>query len=361
MKKFLFLISVGLITMFATACSDDREKLYILNWGEYIDEDLLYEFEDEHNVKIVYEVVDTNEAMETKVKSTGANYDILVPSDYMIEKLAQENWLLELNKDNIPNLSHIDEDLLDLEFDKDNKYSVPYFWGTLGIMYNTNDVSESDFANYDNEWDILFDTKYKNKVAMYDSVRDSYAAALKSLGYSINETDKEKVREATAKLKEQKSAGVASKYGSDDIPNDIQTGLVSLGIVYSGHYVDLYFQLEEAGETNNTAYYTPEVGTNLWYDAMVIPKTSGNQELAEKFINFMSSPEASKKNTEYIGYATCNKTVYDELYKDENNHDWLKDPSYTPSETIIAKSEIFTDLGTELNRFYDDEWASVKS
>lgn len=353
MKKVLFMLLVTLSVITLVGCSG-KEKLYVLNWGEYIDMSLIDKFEKEFDVKVKYDVSESNELMYQRIKAGATKYDIVIPSDYMIEKLINEEMLLEINFNNVPNYKHIDDRFKNLDYDPNNKYSVPYFWGTLGIMYNTDQVTEEVKS-----WDILFDEKYNKNIYMYDSLRDSFAVALKKLGYSLNETDESKLNQAKQLLMDQKSLIYA--YGTDIIKDSIINGSVALGVVYNGDYLDKVYELEEEGTDVNIGYAVPEEGSNLWFDAMVIPNTSQNKDLAEKFINFMSDPENAITNTEYVGYSTVNKTAYDTLMEDDENIEWLTDPAYYPSQEVIDKSEVFKDLGSAGNELYERLWSEIKS
>lgn len=334
------------LTLFAalfllSACGEKKETLNVFNWGDYIAPEVLEMFEEETGIKVNYETFDSNEAMYAKYKSGGIDYDVLVPSDYMIEKMISEDELLPLNYDNIPNATYLDENFKNIAFDPTNTYSMPYMWGTVGIVYNTDKIDvEVD------SWDILWDEQYKGQILMQNSVRDAFAVALKKLGYSLNATDEGQLREAMALLKEQKD--LVQAYVIDQVKDKMIGGEASLAVIYSGEYAII------AEDNPQMSYVVPKEGSNLWTDAFVIPKSSKNKEAAEKFINFMSSPEISFLNADYIGYATPN-TGARELLDEEI----LNDPAMYPTQAIIDNCEVFVDLGPTVTQLYNDLWNEV--
>ena len=240
--------------------SKSNEVLNIYNVGDYIDEDLITKFEDETGIKVVYETYDTNEAMYQKLKSGSSNYDLIFPSDYMVEKLKEEDMLNEINYSNIPNYEkNMMDNFKTTEYDKNNKYSIPYLWGTFGIVYNKTKVDEKDLQN----WDILWNKKYEGQIQMLDSVRDTMGIALMKLGYSINTEDKKEIEEAKNLLIEQ--LPLIQAYVNDDGKDRLMAGDAAMGIYYSG---DASVMMEE---NPDLGYYIPETGTNQWIDAMCIP------------------------------------------------------------------------------------------
>ena len=272
MKKFVAILVMGVmllsVCLFA-GCSSDENVLHIYNWGDYMDESIIAEFEAEYNCRVEIKYFTENEAMYADVKNSDINYDLLFPSDYMIEKMIKEDMLLELDHSKIPNMANLDETYLDASYDPGNKYSIPYMWGTVGILYNTEKVDEEITS-----WDVLFDEKYKGEVYMLDSVRDSLGVALLELGYSMNERDEAKVEEAKQLLIDQKAKGIVRAYDVDNIKRDMASGIGTLGVVYSGDAV------VAMDDSDSLAYALPENGTNIWYDAVVIPKNSENPDLA---------------------------------------------------------------------------------
>ncbi|MFA5524247.1 MAG: spermidine/putrescine ABC transporter substrate-binding protein [Tissierellales bacterium] len=341
--KVLSLIMVLTMVLVTVGCGkDDRIVLNVYNWGDYIDESVIEEFENEFNIRVNYEDFATNEEMYVKIKSGGTNYDVAFPSDYMIEKMIREDLLLKLDMNNIPNYENIDDIFRNLEFDPNNEYSVPYMWGTVGILYNEKMVNEPV-----DSWDILWDSKYKGQIVMLDSQRDSIAVALKKLGYSMNTRNISELEEAKAELIKQKPLLLA--YVGDEVKDMMIGEEAALAVVWSG---DAVYMMEE---NEDLRYVVPKEGSNFWFDNMVIPNTSKNKEEAELFINFMSRPEIALKNTEYIGYSTTNAETMKLLDEEIINNE----VAY-PSDEILDRCEVFLDLG-EFIKEYDKIWTDVKS
>lgn len=344
MKKLMCVcLAVLLILGCLGGCSQGKEKLYVYNWGVYIDPDVLDEFEEENDCTVVYENYKSNEEMYLKLKNSNANYDVIFPSDYMIEKLIKEDMLHALNYENIPNFENIDPFTLNQSFDKDNTYSVPYFYGTVGILYNKTMVKETV-----DSWEILFDENYKGEILMYDSQRDSLGVALKSLGYSMNTKNEEEINEATQKLIAQKPLVLA--YVDDQVIDMMIGNEAALAVVYSGDAIYAMTQNPDLG------YAVPKEGSNLWFDNMAIPASSQNPELAEKFINFMCRPEIAAKNTREVGYTTSNVAAR-ELVQDE---EFAQYEAYTITKETMDNCEIFHDPGEFLS-VYADAWEKVKT
>ncbi|HPF53519.1 MAG TPA: spermidine/putrescine ABC transporter substrate-binding protein [Clostridia bacterium] len=338
MKKLtavlLIVIMAGIACL--SACSGSKPTLNVLNWGDYIDPELIEEFEAEYGVKVKYTTMTSNEEMLIKLRASDCVYDLCFPSDYIIEKLIAEDLLYELNYDNIPNAANTDANILAITdaFDPGNKYSVPYMWGTVGILYNTtmvDDVVDS--------WDILWNEKYAGKVLMYDSVRDTIGLSLIRLGYDINTRSEAEVYEAADELVRQK-ANVAMAYGTDDNKEVMINNRAAMTVIYSG---DALYCIQE---NPDLAYVVPSEGSNVWFDNMIIPKTSENTELAEKFINYLCDAEVAKRNTEYIYYSTPNAAAMALL-----SPDFTDDPAYNPTEDILARCTVFHDLGDFISVF----------
>jgi spermidine/putrescine transport system substrate-binding protein len=345
LRKISVLITIGaIISTLLTGCggTDPKTVLNVYNVGDYIDEDLIKVFEEKTGIDVQYETYDTNEMMYQKVKSGSTNYDLVFPSDYMVEKMKNEGLLQKIDFNNIPNMKYIDKGFLNPIYDRTNEYSVPYMWGTFGILYNKKMVKDTV-----DSWDILWNPKYKGNIMMFDSVRDSMGIALKKLGYSMNTTNPKEINEAMKELIKQKDLVLA--YVNDEGKDRLLGEEVAMGITYSGDAVNLIKQ------NPNLAYAIPKEGTNKWVDAMAIPKTAQNKKEAEMFINFLLDPEIAKINTEYIGYSTPNTGALELLDKDITN-----DPVAYSSKAVLDKTETFIDLSKDL-RLYDEAWIQIKS
>lgn len=343
MKKWMSLLLMALmVTAVFTGCSDgDKEVLYVYNWGDYIDEDVLDIFEEETGIRVVYETYATNEEMYTKISRGGTHYDIAIPSEYMIEKMIRENLLEPVDLSKITNYGYIKDSFKNLSFDPNNQYSVPYFWGTVGIIYNTELID-----GVIDSWDVLWDPQYAGLFTMMDSQRDSIMVALKKLGYSMNTHDLSELQEAQALLIEQKPLVLA--YAGDNVKDMLISGEAAMAVVWSGEasaVIQEYPQFE---------YILPKEGSNLWYDNIVIPKGSKNIENAHKFIDFLCRPDIAFMNADYVGYSTVNSEVMEMLDAE------LKDTTYAyPKQEWIENFEIFNDPGDFIKE-YDRIWTEVK-
>ena len=341
-KRLLILLAMGLLAFgLLTGCgNEDQPMVYVYNWGDYIDEDVLDLFTEETGIEVRYEQYDTNEDMYVKVKAGGNAYDVLIPSDYMIEKMIKEDLLFELNYDNIPNAEQTDPKFLNLAYDPDNLYSIPYMWGTLGIVYDATVVTDPV-----DSWDILWNEKYAKNIIMLDSPRDTIGVALKALGYSMNSTNEQELQAAKEKLQEQRPLVLA--YLVDQTKEKMMSGEAALAITWAG---DALTMMEE---NENLRYAVPKEGSNYFFDAMVIPKTAKNKENAEAFINFMCKPEIAVKNAEYIRYSTPNMGAYDLLPEEIKN-----DGVGYPADEILEKCEVFLDPGDAIT-LYDSVWTEL--
>lgn len=345
LRRITILIAIGLmVSTMITGCggTDSKKVLNVYNVGDYIDEDIITLFEEETGVRVQYETYDTNEMMYQKVKSGSTHYDLIFPSDYMVEKMKSEELIQKIDFKNIPNMKYIDKSFLNPIYDKANEYSVPYMWGTFGILYNKTMIKEPV-----DSWDILWDPKYKGNIMMFDSVRDTMGISLKRLGYSMNTTNPKEINEAMNELMRQKDLVLA--YVNDEGKDRLLGGEVAMGIIYSGDAVTLM------EENPNLDYAIPKEGTNKWVDAMTIPKSAQNKKEAEMFINFLLDPEIAKMNAEYIGYSIPNVGALELL-----DEDVIKNPVAYPSKEVLDKTEIFIDLGDKL-RLYDEAWIKLKS
>ena len=322
------------------------EKLVVYNWGEYIDPEVLTMFEEETGIDIVYEEFETNEILYPKISSGAIAYDVICPSDYMIQRMIENDLLSEINFDNIPNLKNIGKQYLEQsrQFDSENKYSVPYCWGTVGILYNKMMVDEPV-----DSWSILWDPKYKDNILMQDSVRDAFGVTLKYLGYSLNSIDLDELTEAKNLLIEQKP--LVQAYVIDQVRDKMIGNEAALGVIYSGEAI--YTQKENP----NLEYVIPKEGSNIWIDSWVIPKNAEHKENAEKFINFLCRPDIALMNFEYITYSTPNEAAR-ELIEDESiRNSEIAFPDLSKYDNL----ETFQYLGTEADQVYGDLWNKVKS
>lgn len=304
MKKFwISLVVILLLVGCSSASNSETQTLKVYNWGEYIDESVITDFENEFNAKVVYETFESNESMYTKLQA-GGSYDILVPSDYMIQRLIEEDFLQEIDLTKIPNTDGLMPETLNKKYDPEMKYSVPYFWGDFGIVYNKTVVDKNDVES--EGWDVLKNTKYKDALYMYDSERDSFTPALISLGYSLNTEDEAQLNEAAEWLKEVNNT-MNPVYAGDDVIDQMINESKDIALMYSG---DAAYVMTE---NENLDYYVPVEGSNIWQDAMVIPKNAENPELAHDFMEFILRPEVAAKITEYVGYRTVVQEVYDDM------------------------------------------------
>jgi spermidine/putrescine transport system substrate-binding protein len=335
------ILALAALLAFA-GCSESQITLNVYNWGDYIDETVLADFEKETDLKVNYETFATNEDMYIKVKQGGTKYDVIIPSDYMIARLIKEDLLEKIAVEKIPTYKNIGERYLDLKFDPTNEYSVPYMWGTFGILYNTKMVDEPVES-----WAVMWNPKYEKQILMMDSVRDSLAVAFLLLGYSINTTNTAELEKAAELLAAQKPLVLA--YVGDNGKDMMVAEEAALAMSWSGDAVAVREQ------NPDLEYVIPKEGTNLWVDSMVIPKNSEHKKEALLFIDFMNRPEIAKKNAEYIGYATPNTAAY-ELLDEETR----SDPAAYPPDEALASWEVFVDIGAA-NADYNRVWTEIKS
>ncbi len=342
-KTVLTILGLVVLSLALTGCGKEQPVLYVYNWGDYIDESILEEFEKETGIKVVYDTFSTNEDMYVKIKSGGSNYDVIFPSDYMVTRMINEGMLLEIDLEKIPNHVHIDPKLMGADYDPKNEYTLPYMWGTLGILYNTTMVEEGEVES----WDVLWDAKYAKNILMLDSQRDSIGAALLKLGYSINTKDPRELAEAAELLKQQKPLVLA--YVVDEGKDKMVAGEAALALTWSGE------AMYAIAENPDLSYAIPKEGTNLWFDVMAIPKGAKNVEAAHKFMDFLNRPEIALRNAEYTGYSTPNLAAWEMLPEEVRN-----DPRAYPSEEVLANTEVFVSLGETLKE-YDRIWTEVKA
>ena len=293
----LLLLSICVIiigTSFVGCNKNYSEEISFFNYGENIDEETIKEFEKTYGIKVNVETFDDMETMYQKISNSGVTYDVVLVSDALMPRMIKSNLVQPLNKDNIPNISQMDEEYLNLEIDPGNKYSVPYMFGTVGLIYNKDVVKEEV-----DSWDILWNEKYKNQIFMFNTYRDTIGAALKKLGYSLNSENKDEIEEAKNLLLSQKKLGTI--YGSDYGTESIASGETVVNMIWSGEGLNLQ------DEYDNLEYVVPKEGANFWIDSLCIPKSAKNVEGAEKFINFVSDKENALRIADEIGYTTPNK------------------------------------------------------
>ncbi|MFS0590293.1 ABC transporter substrate-binding protein [Cytobacillus horneckiae] len=343
----VFVVSFGLLYIVnrlntAQGYTGDN-TLTVYNWGDYIDMDILDQFEEETGIKVIYETFDSNEAMLTKIQQGGTSYDIAVPSEYAIEKMEEEDLLLPIDHEKIPNLQYIDSRFLDLSFDENNKYSIPYFWGTVGILYNPDEVGNISFS----EWDDLWDPSLKNDILLVDGAREVIGFSLNSMNYSLNETNKARLVEAKEKL-DLLTPNIKAIVG-DEIRLLMQNEEAAVAVLWSGIAQDAIW------ENDKLEYVVPEQGSNLWFDNMVIPKTSKNPEAAHQFINFMLDPEIAAQNADYVGYSTPNREALKHL-----DEETVNDERFYPDEETTDNLEVYENLGKRMLAFYNDLFLEFK-
>lgn len=344
-KKISSLLLCGTMILSLSACTNNTtniSELNVYNWGDYIDEAVLTKFTEETGIKVNYETFATNEDMYTKVSKGSTNYDLAFPSDYMIEKMIDNDIIQKINFENIPNYKNIDERFKNLEYDANNEYSVPYMWGTVGIVYNKTMVDDTV-----DSWDILWNEKYKNDIFMLDSQRDSIGITLKKLGYSLNTRHISELEAARDELKKQKPLVLA--YVGDNVKDSMISGEAALSVMWSGDAI--YCQ----SQNPDLEYSIPKEGSNYWFDGVVILKDAPHKEEAEKFIDFLCREDIALMNTEYIGYSTPNKAAFDLLDEETKSN-----PTYSPSNEALSNCEIFYDLG-DFVKEYDRVWTEFKS
>ena len=366
MKRVLSLCSIILLlitfTLSASAQIEVEDEGYyqkfqgqnisinVYNWGEYISDgaeegtiNVNKEFEELTGIKVNYSTYASNEELYAKLKSGGASYDIIIPSDYMIGRMIKEDMLEPLNFENIPNFQHINEQFVNPAYDPDNAYSVPYTWGTVGIIYNTTMV-DGDVDS----WDILWDARYMGDILMFANSRDAFAIAQKRLGYSFNSGNADELEKAAESLKEQKP--LVQAYVMDEIFDKMQAGEAALAPYYAGDAITMI------ADNPDLAFAFPKEGTNRFVDAICIPKGSQQKEAAEMYINFLCEPEVGLANCEYIGYSTPNDGAM-ELLDDEVKNN----PIAYPSDEILENTETFLSLPDDANRLMDKLWTDIMS
>lgn len=339
--------SLMVVPVLVSGCTQKTDKVvYVYNWGEYIDPDVLESFTAETGIRVIYDEYETNEIMYPKVEAGAAEYDVICPSDYMIQKMIENDLLQEINMDNIPNSQNIGYQYWESsrEFDPDNKYSVPYCWGTVGILYNKTMVDEPI-----DSWSVLWDEKYKGNILMQNSVRDAFMVALKLNGNSMNTLNDAELEAAKELLIEQKP--LVQAYVVDQVRDKMIGNEAAIGVIYSGEAI--YTQRENP----DLEYVIPKEGTNVWIDSWVIPKNAKNKENAEAFINYMCKPEIALKNFDFITYSTPNDAARELIEDVEIRNSEIAFPDLSKYNNL----ETFHYLGEEGDQKYADLWKQVKS
>lgn len=350
MKKAVSFLCLLLLITACVSCSFSAfaasDTINVYNWGEYIDQSVLDMFYEETGIKVNYTTYDSNETMYSKIVSGAANYDVVVPSDYMISKMAQEGLLAELNLDNIPNYKYIGDDYKGLEYDPDEKYSVSYTWGTVVVLYNTKFVDEADVK--DESVNLLWNEKYSGKILMFDNPRDAFGLALKKAGHSLNSQNESDWREAQTLLKEQKP--LVQAYVMDQIFDKMASEEAWIAPYYAG---DAYTIQQD---NPDISFYLPKEGSNFFTDAMCVLKSSQNKENAEKFINFMCRTDIALMNAEEIGYGTPQTEAYKLLDEEVSSNELL----YPSKEKLQNQTEVFINLPSNINMLQSALWTSLK-
>jgi spermidine/putrescine transport system substrate-binding protein len=343
----VFVVSFGLLYVVAELNSSEgysgNNTLTIYNWGDYIDPELIDKFEKESGLKVIYQTFDSNEAMMTKIEQGGTTFDIAVPSEYAIAKMKEENLLVPLDHSKLPNLKYINPRFMDLSFDPKNKYSIPYFWGTVGIVYNSEMLDGKKITS----WNDLWDQDLRNQILLVDGAREVMGMSLNSLNYSLNDTNKEHLIEAKKKL-DNLTPNIKAIVG-DEIKMLIANEEAAVGVVWSGDAAEIMWENEKLD------YVVPKEGSNLWFDNMVIPKTAKNIEGAHQFMNFMLDPENAAQNAEYVGYSTPNEKALELLPEDISG-----DERFYPDAELTDRLEVYENLGKKMLAYYNELFLEFK-
>lgn len=352
MRRILTLFCIMTLVLGSlTACGGSggeksAGELYVYNYGEYFDPDALAQFEEETGIKVTYDEYETNEVMYPIIANGAAQYDLVCPSDYMVQRMISEGMLEKINFDNVPNIKYVDQVYRDAAkgFDSANEYSVPYLWGTVGILYNKTMVKEPV-----DSWGILWDTKYKDNILMQKSVRDAFGITLKYLGHSLNSTDEKELEGAKQKLIQQKQSGVVQAYVVDEVRDKMIGNEAAIGVIYSGE------ALTCQSENPDLEYVIPKEGSNLWIDAWVIPKGAKNKENAEKFLDFLCRPEIAKMNFDYITYSIPNSEGRKLIEEEEYRNSTIAFPELAS----LTNCETLQYLGPDVDDIYNQKWKEV--
>ena len=348
MKKVLLLL-VALALALGSFAFAEADKPYagttltVYNWYDYIAPEVIDLFTEETGIKVSYVNFTTNEEMYTKLEADPGAYDVLFPSDYIIERLVKQDMLAELNYDNMPNAAGLLECLKSPAYDEGGKHSVAYMWGTVGILYNPEKTGGEITS-----WDVLFSQDYAGEVIMMNSVRDTLGVALKKLGYSMNSVERSELEQARDLLIEQKQSGITSGYLVDETKDKMVAGEAALAVMWSG---DALYAMEK---NENLAYCVPEEGSNIWVDGMCVPAASKNQAAAEVFIDFLCRPDIAQMNMEYIYYSTPIEAVVENM-----DEEMRQDATLNPPQDVVDRCEFFLDV-SDYMEMYEEIWMEVR-
>ena len=345
LKKIALIIAAIMLFALLPACgkSYPNGEVNVYNWGENIDESIFDDFEKKTGIKVNYKTYQANEQLYSVLKQGGSSYDVIIPSDYMISRLIDEDMLEKINFDNVPNIKNIDSRYLNQAFDPKNEYSVPYTWGVTGIIYNSKTIKD-DIT----DWTAMYNPAYTGQILQFDNSRDAFASALFILGYDVNTTDKSLIDEAYELLKQQKP--ILQGYFMDEMYDKLEGGEAAIGAYYAG---DALLMMENNPDLK---FVIPESGSNMFIDAMCIPKGAKNKANAEAFINFMCETDVCLANMDVTCYATPSKPAYDALPDEVKNN-----PIMFPSDDVLDKCQIYINLPTEINDYYAKLWTDLKS
>ena len=344
MKKLSLVLALVLVFSCCLFPASAEEVVNIYNWYDYMDESIFEDFYKETGIKVNCMYFTTNEDMMVQVRVSPGAYDVVFPSEYCVERMIKEDLLAEINMENVPNAQYIDPSLLGGAHDPENKYSIPFMWGTVGILYDTTKVTAEEVSS----WGILWDEKYADQIFMMDSIRDTMGLTLKYLGYSMNTRDPLQLKEATDKLIAQKP--LVKAYQVDETKDKMVNGEAALAVVWSG---DALYAMDL---NENLDYSVPQEGSNVWVDAVVIPKTAKNKENAEKFIDFLCRPDIAQRNCEYIWYSSPNTGAIELM-----GEDYTENLAINPSQDIIDRCEWFQDIPENYMTVYNALWSQVKN
>ena len=371
MKRILILLLALAMAMTLTACQSGEtaeggkaaeQVVNVFNWEDYIDPEVLDLFEQETGIKVNYMCFTTVEDMIVQVEANPGAFDVCFPSDYIIERMINKGMLAEINFDNIPYADQILPHLLNPDYDQENKYSIPYMWGTVGILYNVEMMNEL-YPEFDPEtasWSILWDERFERNVIMMDSIRDSMGVTLKYLGYSANSTSIPELFAARDKLIEQKQLGVVKAYQVDETKDKMAAGEAAMAVMWSG---DAMYAIDKAGDDIPLDYFVPVEGSNVWCDAAVIPTTAKNKENAEKFISFLCRPDIAALNWNYIWYSTPNMGAIELIEDPESDYfyEYTDDVRLSPTTGLMEKCEFFRDIPEDYLSVYEALWMDLKN